>query len=155
MSAAERIAALDDLPAAELCRRTSDTLDELARVMNEETVLLRAGRYRDAGELAAQKTQLAQDYVSLVRSVQRQSARLLKEAPAEVKLLRGGHDKLATQMAENLRVIATARFVTENLLSDVATSVGQQRGPRTYDKTGEVGANSEAPARGIAVNRAS
>jgi hypothetical protein len=155
MSAAARIAALDELPAGELCRRASDTLDELARVMNEETTLLRAGRYRDAGALAATKTQLAQDYVALVRSVQRQSARLRAEAPEAVALLRNGHEKLATQMAENLRVIASARSVTETLLSDVAASVGLADGPKTYGKTGTIGASAGAPARGIAINRAS
>ena len=75
----------------------------------------------------AEKTRLAQDYVGYVRAVQRQSQRLLKEAPEAVQMLRAGHEQLVTQMAENLRVIATARTVTEDLLTDVATTVGQQQ----------------------------
>ncbi len=71
MSAAERIAALDGLAPAELCRRTGAALAALVEVMNAETTLLRAHRYREATGLTAEKTQLAQDYVGLSRAVQR------------------------------------------------------------------------------------
>ncbi len=153
-TAAERLAAIDEIPAAELCQRALDTLNALVAIMNEETTLLRAGRARDASPLGAQKTSLAQDYTTLVRSIQRQTARLLREAPEEVRQLRAGHEKLATQMAENLKVLATARSVTEDILTDVATTVGAANRARTYGATGEVAATGPATAaRGIAVNR--
>lgn len=154
-TARERLAALDDLPAAELCCRTAGTLDELVTIMNEETTLLHAGRVREAGALTADKTRLAQDYVTLARSVQRQMARLKQEAPDDLERLRGGHERLATQMADNLKVIATARSVTEDLLSDVAATVGQNARPKTYGATGRVGGDTTGQgAPGIAVNRA-
>lgn len=153
-TAKERLAAIDDLPAGELCGRTTGTLDELVAIMNQETTLLRAGRMREAGALTADKTRLAQDYVSLARSVQRQIERLKREAPNEIELLRNRHERLATQMADNLRVIATARALTEDLLTDVADTAGQAERTRTYGATGEIGANPKHAARGIAVNRA-
>ena len=64
MSAAERLAALDDLPARDLIAFTEGTLSALVDVMNRETTLLRSGRHRDAAALGADKTRLAQDYVS-------------------------------------------------------------------------------------------
>lgn len=153
-AAAERLALLDDLPAEELCRRTAEGLEALVSVMNEETTLLRAGRYREASAYTATKTRLAQDYVTLVRAVQRQSARLRREAPEAAQTLRKGHDKLATQMAENLRVIATARLVTEDLLTDVAVAVGAQGRTRTYGAAGTLDPRPAGPARGIAINKA-
>lgn len=153
-TAKERLAALDDLPGIELCGRAAGTLDELVAVMNQETTLLRAGRMREAGALTADKTRLAQDYVMLARSVQRQIGRLKAEAPAEVERLRSGHERLATQMADNLRVIATARSVTEDLLTDVASTLGQKARARTYGASGEIGSSPNHAARGIAVNRA-
>jgi hypothetical protein len=153
-TAAERLAALDQLPAAELCNLAAGTLDSLVSIMNQETTLLRAGHFRDAGTLTADKTRLAQDYVGLARSVQRQATRLTAEAPEALQRLRAGHERLATQMAENLRVIATARNVTEDLLVDVAEAVGRRASTKTYGATGELAAGSSAPARGIAVNRA-
>lgn len=154
MNAAERLAAIDSMPAVELCQRAMSVLEELVTVMNEETTLLRAGRIRETGTVTAEKTALAQDYVGLVRSIQRQTGRLLKEAPEAVTALRAGHERLATQMAENLRVLATARTVTDTILSDVAQAVGQRDRAKTYGADGGVNRGGATPAQGIAVNRA-
>jgi hypothetical protein len=153
-AAAERLALLDDLPAEELCRQTSECLEALVSVMNEETTLLRAGKYKECSAFTSAKTRLAQDYVGFVRAVQRRAGALRKDAPAAVAALRQGHEKLATQMAENLRVIATARLVTQDLLTDVAVAVGAQGQTRTYGAGGEVAAQPIQQARGIAINRA-
>jgi len=154
MTAASRLAALDSLPAEELCSMAETTLSALVDVMNQETTLLRAGHIREAGTLTPDKTRLAQDYVSFARSVQRQGERLKDQAPAALERLRQGHDRLATQMAENLRVLATARMVTEDILTDVAKVVGQQDKARTYGRAGTIAADPASMARGIAVNRA-
>ena len=153
-AAAQRLAVIDELPAAELCRRALETLESLITVMNEETTLLRAGRLKDAGAVSSRKTVLAQDYVGLVRSIQRQTARLLKEAPDDVRRLRAAHERLATQMAENLKVLATARTVTETVLTDVAQAVAEKDRARTYGADGTTGGEAPLAARGIAVNRA-
>lgn len=154
MTAAARLAALDSLPAGELCQVAEIALTALVDVMNKETTLLRAGHIREASALTADKARLAQDYVGFARSVQRQGERLKREAPQAVARLKQGHESLATQMAENLRVLATARTVTEDLLTDVARIVGQQNKAKTYGRGGSVAADPAASARGIAVNRA-
>ena len=43
MTAAARLAALDSLPADELCQLAESALTALVNVMNQETTLLRAG----------------------------------------------------------------------------------------------------------------
>lgn len=153
MSAAQRLAALDELPARDLIAFTEGTLSALVDVMNNETMLLRTGHYREATGLTADKTRLAQDYVTYSRAVQRQIERLQREAPEDVGRLKLGHDRLATQMAENLKVIATARSVTEDLLTDVARQVAVSARPKTYGAGGQIAA-PHAPSGGIAVNRA-
>lgn len=153
MTAAQRLAALDDLPARDLIAFTEGTLRALVDIMNQETTLLRAGRHRDAGGLSADKTRLAQDYVTYSRAVQRQAERLKAEAPDAIDMLKAGHERLATQMAENLKVIATARQVTEDLLTDVAQQVARAAQPRTYGAGGQI-AQPVKPTGGIAVNRA-
>ena len=57
----------------------------------------------------------AEDYTILARAVQRQATRLADSAPVALAKLRQRHESLATQMAENLRVLATARAVAEDL----------------------------------------
>lgn len=155
MSAAQRLAELDNLPGRELVGRVEATLTALVTIMNQETTLLRAGHVKDATQLTSEKTRLAQDYVGLSRSVQRQLARLRAEVPAELARLRGGHERLATQMAENLRVIATAKDVTESILTEVADTIGAQNRTRTYGASGQMQPSSaNTSARGIAINRA-
>lgn len=154
MTAAARLAALDALPAEELCTHAEQALAALVDVMNQETTLLRAGHLRQASQLTPDKTRLAQDYVTFARAIQRQSARLSAEAPALVDRLRAGHESLATQMAENLRVLATAKTVTEDVLTDVARKVGQQNRAQTYGTAGKIATDTNSSAKGIAINRA-
>lgn len=154
MTAADRLAVFDQLDPATLCERTGTVLAALVEIMNAETTLLRAHRYRDAGALTAEKTQLAQDYVGLARAVQRRIEDIKAAAPEAVARLNRSHDSLATQMAENLRVIATARDVTDRLLTDVASTVSATNRAKTYGANGVVGAPQPTGARGIAVNRA-
>lgn len=153
MTAAQRLAALDDLPARDLIAFTEGTLRALVDIMNQETTLLRNGRHRDAGALTAEKARLAQDYVSYSRAVQRQLDRLKAEAPDDIGMLKLGHERLATQMAENLKVIATAREVTEDILTDVATQVARAAKPKTYGAAGQLN-QTQTASGGIAVNRA-
>lgn len=154
MTASERIAAIDQLDAETLCSRAAEALGTLVEVLNQETTLLRAGHYRDATALTNRKTELAQDYVVWARAVQRQAARLKQEAPAAVDALRNRHESFTTQLAENLRVIATARNVTQDLLTDVAKAVNNASRPNTYGAGGTLAAPAAAPTRGLAVNRA-
>lgn len=154
MTAAARLASLDTLPAAELCTIAETALTALVDIMNQETTLLRAGHLRQAAQLTPDKTRLAQDYVGFARAIQRQNARLAVEAPKALDQLRAGHESLATQMAENLRVLATAKSVTEDVLTDVARIVGQQNRAKTYGAGGTIATDPAASARGIAVNRA-
>ena len=92
--------------------------------------------------------------MGFARSVQRQGSRLRAEAPQLVDALLGGHDKLATQMAENLRVIATARAVTEDLLTDVAKAMSAKARPKTYGANGELAGQPPQIASGVSINRA-
>jgi hypothetical protein len=153
-SAAERLKAIDTLPAGDLCGIALSTLERLVSILNEETVLLRAGRVREAGELTAEKTRLAQDYMGFARSVQRELPRLRAEAPAKVEALKVRHEQFATQMAENLRVIATARAVTEELLTDVANAMSAKARPKTYGASGTMNGQPPVAAAGVSINRA-
>ncbi len=154
MSAVQRIAQLDQLEANDLCNRTSIALDALLDVMNQETVLLRAGRLKEASVLTPKKSQMSQDYVTLARAVKRETARLKSQAPVAVQNLKNRHESLATQMAENLRVLATARNVTQDLLSDVAKSVGNTQKPKTYNNGGIIPKQTNEVIKGLAIDRA-
>lgn len=154
MTAADRIAELDKLPPAEMCARAETTLTALLAIMNEETTLLRAGHYKQAASVTAEKARISQDYVVIARAVQRASPRLKIETPEMLNKLRDMHESFATQMAENLRVLATARDVTQNLLTDVAQHVGTAKKTQTYGNNGLMPAAAIAPSAGLSINKA-
>lgn len=154
MTAADRLAAYETLDAATLCDKAEAALGALVEVMNRETTFLRAGHVKEASALTAEKTQLAQDYVTLARAVQRAAERLKAEAPDRVARLRRGHEALATQMAENLRVLATAKSVTEDLLGDVARKVQERNAPTTYAVPGPKTAQTSVSTNGLSINKA-
>lgn len=154
MSAAQRLNDLDQTDAIELCERTESALVELIALLNKETTLLRAGHLKEAGTLSAEKAQRSQDYVVLARSVQRVAERLKATAPEHIQRLQQRHESFATQMAENLRVLATARNLTEDLLTDVAKTVGVQQAPKTYGRSGGLNVPKGGGVPGLAVNRA-
>lgn len=152
--AAERLAALAGLGADDLCASAETALEKLVDVMNQETTLLRTGRFREAAGVAADKARLAHDYVHLARAVQHGVERLRNDAPAALERLHRGHERLAAQMAENLKVLATARSVTEDILADVAGIVGRSERARTYGAGGGMTTAPDGGARGLAINRA-
>lgn len=154
MTAHDRFAQLNGSDATQLCARAEQTLIELVEILSRETMLLRAGNMSEAAKLATRKAQLAQDYVGLARAVQNQAERIRQTAPNALARVRARHESLATQMADNLRVLATARQVTEDLLSDVATTLGKKRGPAVYGATGAMAAPPDQAMRGLSVNRA-
>jgi len=153
MTAAQRLQSLDQSDPSELCARTDAALTRLVDTLSRETMLLRAGKLREAGELAAEKTLAAEDYTVLARAVQRQAPRLEQAVPIVLDRLRKRHESLATQMAENLRVLATARAVAEDLLEDVAQAVGAEKKAKTYSAAGTA-PPPKTQASGLSVNRA-
>ncbi len=154
MNAAQRLDQLDSLDANELCAKTDSKLSALVNVMNRETMLLRAGHLKEAGTLTPEKTQLSQDYVMLARAVKREAKRLKIEAPEQLNQLQARHESLATQMADNLRVLATAKTVAQDILSDVAKSVGASEKPKTYNDSGLLSSQKPQVARGLSIDRA-
>ncbi len=152
-TAGARIENQRNMDAQTLCKTTNSALQNLANIMNQETTLLRNGHYEEASQLSEQKALIAQEYVGLARVVQHQATRLNEQAPTDLQLLQGEHEKLATQMAENLRVLATAKTVTQNLLNDVAVSVGKTEAPKTYGASGQMHSGESNQANGISVNR--
>ena len=139
MTAAERLAALDELPAAELIGVTEQTLQRTRRdhERGDHPAARRSsprGRRSHGGKDAAG--------AGLCRAIRApcsaSSSGCKHEAPEPVARLRTGHESLATQLAENLRVIATARAVTEDLLTDVAQQRRQDQPPQSLRRERQI-----------------
>lgn len=138
----------------EVCAEAHETLTRLVDVMNNETTLLRAGRLLEASELAAPKAELAQKYVGLARAIQHNTAFLKENAPHLLVNLQKHQSALATQMAENMRVLATAKSLSEEIVGDVAAQLGQAQKPKTYGGNGAAAPKVQS-FQGVSINKTS
>jgi hypothetical protein len=138
----------------EVCAEAHQTLTRLVDVMNNETTLLRAGRLLEASELAAPKAELAQKYVGLARAIQHNTKFLKENAPHLLVELQKHQSALATQMAENMRVLATAKSLSEEIVGDVAAKLGQVQKPKTYGGNGAAAAKVQS-FQGVSINKTS
>lgn len=138
----------------EVCAEARETLTRLVDVMNNETTLLRAGRLLEASKLAAPKAELAQKYVGLARAIQHNVQTLKETAPHLLLALQKHQTALATQMAENLRVLATAKTLSEEIVGDVAAQLGQAQRPKTYGGNGSAAAKAQS-LQGVSINKTS
>jgi len=136
----------------QVCADADVSLRALVDVMNNETTLLRAGKLLAASELAAEKAELAQKYVGLARAIQSNVTEIKEKAPHLLQKLQQGQTSLATQMAENLRVLATAKSLTEDIVSSVASQLGQSNQTAAYGNTGSGTASQSPSIKGVSIN---
>ncbi|MGJ8527635.1 hypothetical protein [Maritalea sp.] len=135
-----------------ICADAEITLRALVDIMNNETTLLRKGSLMEAGELAADKAELAQKYVGLARTIQSNVTELKAKVPHLLKPLQNGQAALATQMAENMRVLAVAKSLSEDIVSSVASQLGQTTQTSAYGQIGQDRTSSEPSMKGVSVN---
>ncbi|NOZ32749.1 MAG: hypothetical protein GXP01_06680 [Alphaproteobacteria bacterium] len=136
-----------------ICDRARTTLNELVEITSRETVLLRSGQLLEAGELSAGKTRLAQEFVHLARTVQHNAGAIKAAAPEALARLKAGHAALATQMAENLKVLGSAKTLAQNLLADVARRTGKSTATTAYGRTGTPPPPPGLAAKGISIDQ--
>lgn len=138
----------------DVCADAHDTLTKLVDIMNNETTLLQAGRLIEASECAGPKAELAQKYVGLARAIQHNTDILKETAPHLLMDLQKHQTALTTQMAENMRVLATAKSLSEEIVGDVAAQLGQIQKPKTY---GDNGAHRQMTQsfHGVSINKSS
>jgi len=136
----------------QVCADAELSLRALVDIMNNETNLLRSGKLLQASELAAEKTTLAQKYVGLARAIQSNAKEIRTKAPHLLEKLQQGQAALATQMAENLRVVATAKSLSEEIVSSVASQLGNSNETSAYGNTGQGNAGTAPQMKGVSIN---
>lgn len=122
MSVAERI--LDERPrvagaadARALIEAVLEALGALSHLVGEETELVRAGRLPEAMQREPRKTELAGIYMRGVEQVKLNAVALARFAPELVKRLKDAHLAFQLLIETNQIVLATARAVSESVLS--------------------------------------
>lgn len=130
------------------------SMAQLIDILSRETTLLRAGQSFKAADLSQEKTTITQAYFQFVRAIQHNADLLNRLVPDELRAIRDSHQGLITQLSDNLRVIATAKTLSQDILNSVSSQIGQTQSPQTYGASGRMGGNAQPPNGGLAINRA-
>jgi hypothetical protein len=120
-----------------LIAQVTELLSALARVVEEETALVRDGRIAQATGLGARKAELAAHYYALTERVKANSAFLIANVTEPLHELRRRHDMFRPLLQMNLTVLATAHAVSEGIIRGVAGEVSRKSAPQTYGLSGK------------------
>src|SRR5215207_1174549 len=104
-------------------RKLADALmrnmDELLKLIEQETALVRAGKVREAMQLDKAKTDLSRRYVSAIAGLRANQRYMTQATPDLLAALHRHHDTFRAMLQVNLTVLATAHAVSEGIVRGV------------------------------------
>lgn len=122
---ARRVATAQD--ASALIAEVGRALDALERTLARETELMGVGRIDEALTCSADKQEQAGVYMRLLESVKANAIALARFAPEAVEELKSRHGAFAATLAQNQRVIATVKSVSETLVRSLQQEAAASR----------------------------
>lgn len=139
--------------AEKLVDKLGLAMENLLVLLQQETALVKAGKLRQAGELAMDKEEKAALYTRLMLVARDEIDALKAHVPEATAALLKRHELFRSEVQINLAVLDTARDVAEDILRTVATEVGRGETANVYGRSGRTAAAYAVGARGVAVNR--
>ena len=139
--------------AENLVRHLLAAMDALVATVEQETVLVRAGKVRDAMAMETTKQDLARAYVADSAQVKANLPVLSKQVPELLARLRKQHESFNALLQINLTVLATAHAVAEGLIRGAAAEVTRKEAPQTYGNSGRTAALPKGASTPVSVSR--
>jgi hypothetical protein len=139
--------------AENLVRHLLAAMDALVATVEQETVLVRAGKVRDAMAMETTKQDLARAYVADSAQVKANLPVLSRQVPELLARLRKQHESFNALLQINLTVLATAHAVAEGLIRGAAAEVTRKNAPQTYGNSGRPAALPKGASTPVSVSR--
>jgi len=136
-----------------LAEELTVVMDALLDTIERETALVRAGKIRDALQLASEKSGLSRRYMVAVEKMKASQQILSRAAPELLNTLRRDHDTFRAMLQINLTVLATAHAVSEGIIRGVNTELQRRNMPNTYTASGRRAAPGPRQVAPLAVSR--
>jgi len=130
-----------------------DVMNDLLRIVESETALVRAGDVRGAMQLEARKTDLSRAYLAAIGQLKVNRRYLEQAEPELLTTLHRHHDVFRAMLQVNLTVLATAHAVSEGIIRGVNSELQRRSMPQTYTAAGQRSAASPRHAAPLAVSR--
>jgi hypothetical protein len=138
-------------------RKLADALmrimDELLKLIEQETALVRAGKIREAMLLDAQKTDLSRRYVGAIAGLRANQRYMAQAVPDLLATLHRHHDTFRAMLQVNLTVLATAHAVSEGIVRGVNGEMQRRAAPSTYTAAGQRSAAGTRHAAPLTLSR--
>ncbi len=127
-------------------------IDALEPLLDQETLLVRAGRLADAAALQTRKAELAGGYRTATRQLAAGAARLSPQARTALAGMRDRHERLRARLQTNMTVVATAHAVAEGLIRGAGAEAARRNAPQTYSAGGRHSGPPAQGARPVVIN---
>jgi hypothetical protein len=128
-------------------------LDRLMETVAEETARVRAGKLREAADLAETKAELSRRYATESERVMAARDFIAGALPDAFDALRKRNAAFQTLLQANLTVLATAHAVSEGIIRGVSGELARKRAPSTYGATGRANAPAAKASQPLAISR--
>lgn len=129
------------------------TMDDILRIVEQETALVRAGSLVEAAKLQDAKTELANRYYADATRIKTMLPALQSAQASVLAELKRRHDEFRALLQINLTVLATAHAVSEGIIRGVSDELARKSAPSTYGASGRANAPKPGAAQPLAVSR--
>ncbi len=106
--------------AQELCSAVEARMDELIRLVEHETTMVREGKLFALKELEPRKAKAAREFINGLEAVRKIRPSLEHHAPDAIYRLRRRHSEFRSMLQLCLAALATARDASDDMLNAVA-----------------------------------
>jgi hypothetical protein len=130
-----------------------DTMNALLAVIERETELVRAGKFREGMALEKQKSELSRCYAGAISQFKSSKAYMTQSVPDLLAALQRHHEMFRAMLQVNLTVLATAHAVSEGIVRGVSAEAQRRTMPQTYTASGQRSAPPRQHTTPIAVSR--
>jgi len=137
-----------------LLSRIGETMVALVQVFEDETRLVRAGKFSAAAGLVSEKTNLAARYLREFETVKANAKFIRHQVPELVEEMRRAHASFRDILSRNLRTVATAQSVAEGIVRGAAEEASRRASPHGYRADGR-SQPAKTASRPVMISRSS
>jgi len=128
-------------------------IEKLTGLVEQETVLVHAGRIRSASALEPAKAELAGQLSAFGERLKTDAKFLLQAAPARCAALARVQEAFRAVLQKNLMVLATAHAVSEGIMRRLSGDLARKAAPQVYGASGRTAAPNPKHGRPLAISR--
>jgi len=128
-------------------------IEQLSDVIEQETMLVHAGRIRAASALQPAKAELAGRLFAAGERLKRNAKFVKQAAPTRCAALARLHETFAAVLHKNIIVLATVHAVSEGIVRRLSSDLARKASPQVYGAAGRATAPSPKHCRPLALSR--